>query len=168
MRKRQVSAAWRDSALETGGFVDFSFDSLPRYKTQCLPYIAVFFLFLVVTFAVQVHAKLHQVRSSLSSFRNFDEDDICKLSTQVTYVPYVYFRQDRVYMRPRIKECGGQMLVVDEVCASGRTVQARRCKSIYVEHLDQKTFYKTIHSLVEGSDVICLQHWIDVMDKRIC
>jgi len=144
MRKRQVSAAWRDSALETGGFVDFSFDSLPRYKTQCLPYIAVFFLFLVVTFAVQVHAKLHQVRSSLSSYRNFDEDDICKLSTQVTYVPYVYFRQDRVYMRPRIKECGGQMLVVDEVCASGRTVQARRCKSIYVEHLDQKTFYKKI------------------------
>ena len=167
MRKRQVSAAWRDSALETGGFEDFDFECLPRHKTKWLPYVIVVVLFAVVTFSAQTYNILQHTRSSLSSTRHFDQDDICKLSVDVPYMPYVYFR-DSAYVRPNILECGGSVLVVDEICASGKSIRARRCKSIYVEHVDEMIFFRKKRSLVEGTHAICLQHWIEVMAKRIC
>ena len=82
-------------------------------------------------------------------------------------MPYVYFR-DSAYVRPYIIECGGNVLVVDEICASGKSIRARRCKSIYVEHVDEMIFFRKKRSLVEGTHAICLQHWIEVMAKRIC
>jgi hypothetical protein len=104
MRKRQVSAAWRDSALETGGFEDFDFESLPRHITKWLPYVVIVVLF--VAFSAQIYNTLQHTRSSLSSTRHFDQDDICKLSVDVPYMHYVYFRET-AYVRPNIIECGG-------------------------------------------------------------
>jgi hypothetical protein len=81
MRKRQVSAAWRDSALETGGFEDFDFESLPRHKTKWLPYVIVVVQFAVITFSAQTYNILQHTRSSLSSTRHFARKNTINMST---------------------------------------------------------------------------------------
>ena len=172
MRRRKdnlSSAFWRDSALETGGFADLRFDT-PSKRISRGWYVFVL-LCVAVSCAIARQQYVQQmVIVSVESFKAFEEDEICKLSND-SGVPYVHFRDGSFLLQPRITQCEDMILKVEEVCASGEVVTAKRCATVQVEHLTLYTpffWFERKHSLFRDTKAVCLQHWVDVMQKRIC
>lgn len=169
-RRKENSEVWRDSALETGGFADFSFDS--RSKGISLKWCVAISLCFVLAFVVaKQNLQKKKLDNSIHTFRKFDDEEICKLIRDRDTMPYVLFRDGKYIIQPKLIYCGDGTLTVDEICENGKVVTATRCATVQVEHLHNTGFFamlKKSNTILRDSKAICVQHWLDVMHNNIC
>ena len=169
-RRKENSEVWRDSALETGGFADFSFDTRSK-GISVVWYIVIVLCFFFGFVVARQNLTKQKLKNSIRTFRNFEEDEICKLVHDYGTIPYVLFRDGKYLINPKVTYCGDGTLTVDEICATGKVVTSTRCATVQVEHLDDTSFFfllKRNMTILRDTKAICVQHWLDVMHNNIC
>ena len=170
-RRKENSEVWRDSALETGGFADFSFDSRSNKGISLWWCVAVSLCFVLGFVIARQNLMKRKLDNSIHTFRKFEEDEICKLIRDYDTTPYVLFRDGKYLIQPKLIYCGDGTLTVDEICETGKVVTSTRCATVQVEHLQNIGYFsmlKKSSTILRDTKAICVQHWLDVMHNNIC